>query len=270
MLLFKFIFKTFYQMLRNKNGRTWAWLLWKYGNKKRYQPCKIKFLDYQFELPDALSFLYQFREIFVEEYYDFPTQNRQPLIYDCGTNVGLSIVYFKKKYPQAFIKAFEADENIATYLQKNLQKNQLDAQVEIHTKAVWIHDKGIELSSEGADAASIFGTENKKSVNSIRLNDFLKKETKIDMLKMDIEGAETEVLKDCEHTLNKIHYLFIEYHDYVQNPQSLAEILQILQKNNFRYFIKNEQNRKKNFIFPHIPNAMDLQINIFAINQSMK
>lgn len=267
MLLFRFIFKSLYQILFTKQGRTFAYLLFFYGKKKRYQPCQIRFLHYSFHLPDAQSFVYQFKEIFLEEYYHFQTEKKTPLIYDCGSNVGLSILYFKKKYPLAQIKCFEADENIADYLEKNLAKNKVNDNVIIHKKAVWIDENGIEMNLEGADAGSIIGNGEKKLINSLRLKDLLAQETEIDMLKMDIEGAETQVIKDCADELYKCKNIFIEYHDYQGLPQSLAEILSILEKNNFRYFIKNEQTRKLPFIYTNPKNEMDLQVNIFAVKK---
>jgi uncharacterized protein YfeS len=39
-------------------------------------------------VPDALSFIWQFKEIFVEEYYRFEAKSESPVIYDCGANVG--------------------------------------------------------------------------------------------------------------------------------------------------------------------------------------
>lgn len=265
MLFFRFIFKFLYEIVQRREGRTLAYLLFFYGKKKRYQPCEIKFLRYRFHLPDAQSFVYQFKEIFFEEYYYFKTEKKVPIIIDCGSNIGLSILYFKEKYPQSHIKAFEADKNIADYLKRNLETNNAIQNVTIYQKAVWIDNNGIEMSLEGADTGSIIGTENRQKIDSIRLKDILEKENEVDMLKMDIEGAEIEVIKDCEEVLNKCKRIFIEYHDYQNSKQTLSEILAILEKNNFRYFIKNEQTRRLPFVDVHSKNQFNLQVNIFAI-----
>lgn len=267
MLLFRFIFKSLYQILFTKQGRTFAYLLFFYGKKKRYQPCKINFWGYSFQIPDAQSFVYQFKEIFLEQYYYFQTDKKKPLIYDCGSNVGLSVLYFKKKYPQAYIKSFEADKNIAHFLEKNLIENKVNENISIIQKAVWIDENGIEMYLEGADAGSVVGNGEKKWTESIRLKNLLAQEKEIDMLKMDIEGAETQVIKDCADELYKCKNIFIEYHDYQGFSQSLSEILLILEKNNFRYFLKNEQTRKLPFIYQSPENQMDLQVNIFAVRK---
>jgi FkbM family methyltransferase len=266
MILFiKLVFKDLYHLFKTRQSRTFLWLVFWYSAKKRYHPTVIKFLKYRFKVPDALSFVFQFKEIFAEEYYKFQSAKANPLIYDCGANIGTSILYFKKLFPQAQIKAFEADAEIAKILADNLSQNHISG-VEIIPKAVWKDSQGIEISIEGADGASVFGEGKKVFIPSLKLKDLLAQETVVDMLKMDIEGAENEVIIDCAEELKKVKNLFIEYHAYQNQIQKLGEILQVLERNGFRYFIKNDLNRPSplvNRIFKN-KNPMDLQLNIFA------
>jgi FkbM family methyltransferase len=265
MFAFKLIFKEIYHLFKNPYSRLFLWLAWRYGSKKRYQTTAIRFLNYHFTVPDCMSFIFQFKEIFVDESYKFKTQQTKPIIYDCGANIGMSCAYFKKKYPNATIKAFEADAKIAEILTHNLQKNQIK-DVEIISQAVWTSNEGIAISLEGADGASVFGTGAKTLIPSVRLRDLLAKESSIAMLKMDIEGAETEVLLDCAAELSKIENIFIEYHAYLEQTQTLAQILEVLTATGFRYFIRNEADRPQPLFnqLPHNQTNMDLQLNIFA------
>ncbi len=80
--------------LSNKYYREFVRLLFKYSNSTRNQSQKINFLNYQFEVVDALSFVFQFKEIFVKQYYLFETETEEPLIYDCGANIGISVLFF--------------------------------------------------------------------------------------------------------------------------------------------------------------------------------
>jgi len=264
MYFFKLIFKDFYHLWRTKQSREFLKLAWKYGDKPRYQPTKIGFAGYQFDVPDAFSFLWQFYEIFVEESYAFHTQMQAPVIFDCGANVGTSCVFFKEQYPDAKIIAFEADPSIGRLLTTNLHRHNL-TDIEIVNKAVWIHNNGIELVQDGADGASVILGGNKIKVPSVRLADLLQKESKIDLLKMDIEGAEIDVLKDCKYDLQKVQNIFVEYHSFSGQPQFLDEIITVLKDNGFRYFIKNTQHRKSPFIHQNKHNQdMDLQLDIFG------
>src|SRR5688572_20822569 len=58
---------------------------------------------------DSASFVHSYSEIFKREIYRFTTVNNAPKIIDCGANIGLSVIYFKRLYPAAKIVAFEAD-----------------------------------------------------------------------------------------------------------------------------------------------------------------
>ncbi|MCX6150418.1 MAG: FkbM family methyltransferase [Ignavibacteriales bacterium] len=268
-LFLQILFKGSYYFLKNKNQREFMRLVFMYGDKPRYAPEKISFLNYTVDVPDCLSFVNQVKEIFADENYKFHSTNSAPVIYDCGANIGISCLYFKQLFPLAKIKAFEADPKITQLLLQNLNQNHIN-DVEVIAKAVWINDAGIEFSSEGADGSSVYSTGKKIKIESIKLKDILQSEQKIDLLKMDIEGAEIDVLRDCGDSLANVENIFVEYHSFVNNKQSLDEILQILSANGFRYFIKPEADRKYPFINRFNKNnpEMDLQINIFGYRNS--
>jgi FkbM family methyltransferase len=264
-LFFKIIFKEFYHLISTRNSREFLWLAILYSNVTRYQLTGITFLNYRIQVPDCLSFLWQFKEIFTDEAYKFHASSPMPVIYDCGANVGTSCLYFKELYPQARIIAFEADPSIAELLKKNLESNHVSG-VEVISKAVWVDEKGIEIGLEGADGASVYNQGKKTHILSVRLKDLIEAEKQIDLLKIDIEGAEAQVLEDCKGSLENIQHIFIEYHAYLNQPQTLDRILSILSQNRFRYFIRDAQDRKSPLISHTYKSDynMDLQLNIFA------
>lgn len=255
----------FHKFLTNTNQRKFFILSFRYGRKERYKDVNINFLKFKFSVPDALSFIWQFKEIFVEEYYRFETDSIQPVIYDCGANVGTSCAYFKSVYPQSRILAFEPNPKIAEYLMNNIKSNQLN-NIEVIKKAVWINNNGIEIGLEDADASSIYLDKNKTKVESVRLKDLFDREEVVDMLKMDIEGAEVEVLKDCGESLKIVRNLFVEFHSYTDQTQKLSELMHILESAGFRYFIMQPENRSQPFLNRKnkFNPKMDLQLNIFA------
>jgi len=254
-----------HKFISNPRQRTFMKLALLYGGKKRYKKGKIRFNSFNFIVADYLSFLFQYKEIFVDEYYRFRSDNDSPVIYDCGSNVGTSCAYFKMIYPNSIIKAFEAEQEIANLLKTNIKNNGL-TNIEVIEKAIWVNNNDVELSVEGADGSSVYLGENVQKVTSVRLKELLDSESKIDMLKMDIEGAENDVILDCGDSLKVVDNIFIEYHSYTNSKQKLSKLLDVLEKNDFRYFIRNDSDRKMPLINrTHNSNpSMDLQLNIFG------
>lgn len=264
----KYFFKYPYHYVRTPEARELLALMAKYGTVPRYEARTVQFQGSTFKVPDCMSFLFQHEEIFVGQSYRFNAINAQPVILDCGANIGTSCLFFKKLYPNAKITAFEADPKIANILTHNMFTNHIK-DIDIVNKAVWVHNKGISFASEGSDAASIFGEGEKQHIPSIRLKDVLEQFPSIDMLKIDIEGAETEVIKDCKDELGKVQNLFIEYHSFPGQTQELGTLLNILTENGFRYFIRDVQDRPSPLINHLYKNntLMDLQLNIFAVKK---
>lgn len=265
MLFFQFLFTEAARLLRSPTGRELLWLALRYGNRPRSQPTNVRFRRYRFRVPDALSFVWQYREIFVDEFYKFRTTAADPVIFDVGANVGTSLAYFRQTYPTARIVAFEADEAISATLQENLIDNQIGG-VEIITKAAWTDEAGVDFGSDQADSASIYSQTDRKRVPSVRLRNYLLRELRIDMLKMDIEGAETAVLTDCRDALAHVQNLFVEFHAYVGHPQTLSEVVRILEESGFRYYVNTSQYRPAPLVNHRYRGnlSMDLQLNIFA------
>ncbi len=264
-LALKITFRELYRFISDKNQRIFWKLALKYGDKTRHKEIPVRFLNYKIRVADPESFVWQYKDIFADELYLFDTQNDRPVIFDCGSNIGMSIIYFKQKFPKARIIAYEAHPKVAEILRENLQNNQIN-DVEINEKAVWVHNNGLEFSDEGADGSSIFGKEAKLQVKSIRLKEELQNFEQIDMLKMDIEGAETEVFKDIEQELKRVENIFVEYHSFYDQQQTLPELLQVLTHAGFRYDIYAIKRLKKSPLlrFNERKSDMDMQLNIFA------
>jgi FkbM family methyltransferase len=265
MWLFKYLFTNLYRAIQTPNGRRLLWLFFRYAGRARHQAGVIPFLTYRFQVPDALSFAWQFKEIFADESYQFTTDVAQPVIIDCGANIGTSIAYFRQTYPNARIIAFEADPDIGAVLAKNLQTNGIH-NIDVINKAVWINEDGLDFGSGEADAASMFSETGRRKVPSVRLRDYLLRETRVDMLKIDIEGAETDVLIDCGDALAHVRNLFIEYHAYIGHPQTLGLIVRLLETQGFRYYVDSNQSRVRPLVNHRYRgnDIMDLQLNISA------
>lgn len=234
---------------------------------ERYKPHEFRYNGYHLQVSDFLSVAYQIKEYFGDQRMKFDTGKKNPFIIDCGANVGISVLYFKKLFPEARIEAFEPDPDIMSYLKKNIEANHIKG-VNLHQKAIWKDNNGISFGSEGADGGSIF-LDNKRTIQipTLRLRELLATNKEVDLLKIDIEGAETEVIKDCDEELRKVKYLFIEYHSWVTNKQELDVLLNILTKNGFRYYI-HSIGAQTNAPFDKVDayNGMDVQLDIYAVN----
>ena len=264
-LALEILLKEVYKLFFFPEYRRFIILVFFWSAKKRFTKYEIGYKNIKFRVPDVLSFIWQIKEIFVDECYKFSPKSENPVIIDCGSNIGVSCIYFSKNYPLSKIIGFEADNDIYETLRSNLIANNC-SNVEVFNKAVWIKNDGIRLLKNGADGASISNSENSVEVSSVRLKEFISQFDEIGLLKMDIEGAETEVLLDCGDELKRAENIFIEYHAFVSEQQRLDEILNLLTILGFRYFIKPEADRKMPFINKFNKNnpVMDLQLNIFA------
>lgn len=229
----------------------------------RYTPAATSLLGEVFELTDAGSFLYGYEEIFKRDIYHFATDSRSPYIIDCGANVGLSVLYFKRLYPNCHLVAFEPDPRIFQVLQQNVKRFNL-TDVELVQKAVWTGESEVDFYVEGGFSGNITGHNPKgktEKVKTMRLKTLL--DQPVDLLKIDIEGAETDVLRDCANSLARVERLFVEYHSFTGEEQSLDEMLTILKQAGFRYHIKEAYTVARPFSF-QFGKGPDLQLDIFA------
>ena len=231
-------------------------------NKNRFEKVKIKLCGKDFYLPDSTSFIHMYKDIFFRDIYRFESKCTRPLIIDVGANIGLSLVYFKNIFPESRILAFEPDPEIFEYLQKNIMS--LD-NIELINKGVYDEAMEIDFVSDHADGGSIFqNSKDKIKIETCLLSDFLTE--KVDFLKIDIEGAETKVLRECKDKLINVDNLFIEYHSFELSNQTLHEILEIITSAGFRYYISDVPLTSINpFMNVSKVNNMDMQINISCI-----
>lgn len=246
-----------------------GWLEEKTLKHKRDQRIKhhLYHKKYPIAFRDAEEFLLSVNELFVKEFYKFRSVNEKPRIIDCGSYIGTSILFFKTQYPSAIVTGFEPDKNNYSLLKSNLDSwNFKDTNVVC--AAVWVENGSIQFNSAGGMSGSVHLEESKvdathDAVPCIRLKDLLTEP--IDFLKLDIEGAEYAVLKDCESQLTNVRNLFVEYHGYYREMHKLNEILGILLDNGFKYYIKEGLSlHERPFIEADATGNFDLLLNIFS------
>lgn len=219
---------------------------------------KSLYFSHSIELVNAL------KEIFIHDVYKQQLRGN-PFIIDCGANIGLSIISLKRQYPDAEIIAYEPDEKNFKLLTRNMKSFEYE-NVFLRKEAVWIENTTLRFSNEGLMSSKIetSSSNNTIEIKAIKLKDILDRE--IDFIKMDIEGAEYTVLKDIADKLYLVKNLFLEYHGTFAQNGELAEIITLIHKAGFNFYIKEAANLF-DYPFYRIKKSTisyDVQLNIFC------
>lgn len=185
------------------------------------------------------SFVFLYEEIMLRQIYRFATDRLDPYIIDCGANIGLSTIYFKRLYPNARIVSFEPDPHTFETLSVNIKSHAHDG-VCLNNKGVWCENGTVSFQHDPQSTASriIAGSpSNDLTIEVVRLRDYLNE--RVDFLKIDIEGAESTVIPDIADRLQNVQNVFIEYHAKIGFDDSLHKILTILHDTGFCTLIEN-------------------------------
>ena len=205
----------------------------------RYRDFVIHFLE-QSSLDDFLQ------EIFVREEYFFESSREGPFIIDCGSHIGLSILYFKNRYPRAKILGFEPDPNNFKLLQRNIKEGHLE-NVSAHQVALantvgkrkfYGYIKSERPVSLGNSLLSTWGKRTGTDeilVETNKLSEYITEE--VDFLKLNIEGGEQEVLEDlfASGKISLVRQLYLQYHQTASEntDDQMKAALAMLKRNGF-------------------------------------
>jgi len=203
----------------------------------RFQPGRIRLDGLNIEYTDLLSLYTEYKDIFVRRIYHVQPVNPRPRIIDGGACLGMSALYFKRLCPDARITCFEPDEALLAVLGRNLAVNRA-GDVEIVPAALAAQDGTATFVPDGGDGGRIDGPgDSTVSIQTVRLSPYLTGE--VDLVKLNIEGQELPVLREVEAAgrLRHIRELILEYHGWAGAPQGLGAILELLDRNGFRYLV---------------------------------
>jgi FkbM family methyltransferase len=233
----------------------------------RMLPAKTTLPGCPFSLIDGPAFVSQWRAIFEQEHYAFTCESDHPRILDCGANIGLASLYWVRRIPSARITAFEPDPILATLLRSNLNACQA-SQVDVVEAAVWRENGELDFAGGSPDAGRIRPGRTGTSVAAVRLRDYLKQP--VALLKLDIEGAEVEVLRDCAADLDAVALAFVEFHSFEDEPQQLHEGLSILAESGFRIHVVSQLASPRPFVRRETYLGMDQQLSVYAYRASAR
>ncbi|HEY3216755.1 MAG TPA: FkbM family methyltransferase [Candidatus Eisenbacteria bacterium] len=219
-----------------------AWMRWRIDLASQ-RPRRARFEGYTVRIRDGASFYMAYKDIFVRRIYHFESPRPDPRVLDCGSNIGISILYFKRVYPSARVTAFEADPAIFAELEETMRANRLTDVRLVHAAlgatpgmATLYSDESVGSFVSEADGPPPPGW-SRHQVAQVRLSDHLAEP--VDFLKMNIEGAEWEVLSECGERLRQVREMVIEYHHLPRLPRTLHRILELLDGLGFQYLIND-------------------------------
>jgi FkbM family methyltransferase len=211
--------------------------------KPRIQKGVFEFCGLSVHYLDPISLYCEYQDIFENEIYGFAAKKSNPVIIDAGGCIGMSVLFFKQHYPESKILVFEPDPNIFLTLEKNIIQNKVN-NVTLINSGLGKREGTALFYPDGSDGGSI---KIKQSITpfEVRIEQLSKYITgPVDFLKMNIEGMEGEVFEEIEHKLYLINEMIFEYHAFANLPQSLGKILDILDRNGFKYAVTDATNAK--------------------------
>lgn len=255
----------------NSSRRKLGISIWRKKIIKHLPPGRIyqqQFWGNQLYFKAPQEFLHGIEEIFIQEVYKQQLPPNAKII-DCGANIGLSLIYLKTICPQANITAFEPDTDNFELLRKNIHSFELTTISPIQA-AVWNRNGLVPfISSHGMASRLAKSTlESKEMIRSVRLRDYINEP--IDFLKLDVEGAEYDIVTDIEDRLFFVKSMFIEYHGFFKKQNELTELLALLTRANFTYYLKEAAVNYKTPLCRKegTPHRFEIQLNIFCFRDN--
>jgi FkbM family methyltransferase len=158
-----------------------------------------------------------FEQIILRQDYAMNLSSPPATILDCGANIGLSALYFHHRYPEARILSVEPQRSNFDLLEWNT--GAVDRITCLHA-AVHARDDRLSVVDPGADhwgyqTRPMEGEEGAATVAAFSIPTLLRQQgwQRINLLKIDIEGAERHLFSGDTDWLGRVDELVIELHD---------------------------------------------------------
>lgn len=189
-----------------------------------------------------------FNEVFLDEVYKTVINRvpRCPTVIDLGAHIGLASLFFATHYPESRLVSVEPDASNYRILVRNLEGLVRMARCRTLQMAAWSSERTLvevphnsptrydafrirEPAAEGETSAEILGSTIQKI---IELSGF----ENVSLLKVDIEGAETELFRGDPSWLTRVGAIAIEFH---AESRKHSEFDTIMKEFKFRIYDDN-------------------------------
>jgi FkbM family methyltransferase len=182
----------------------------------------------QLFLRNGSSDLPVFRQVFMDyEYFINIDKKTINTVIDGGCNIGLASIYFAIEFPNAKIVGIEPDSKNFEQAVLNTGKFQ---NITLLKAGIWYKNCCLETQSEpglGEWGITVMESseQSQSSIKAMTIDEIMHQNNfeTIDILKLDIEGAELEVFQSGYHSwLPKTRIIMIELHDFMKSNCSAA------------------------------------------------
>lgn len=173
-------------------------------------------------------------EVLANGDYDVPIEGEVRTVVDLGANAGQASVYLRDRFPSATILAVEADPDTARLAARNAGA---DPNTVVVSAAMCDHDGTVTLTrlpghSWGSNLFSSWSSPHSPriEVDGLTLGTLLHRHgiDQVDLLKIDIEGAEIMTLTS-DRALERVRFVLGELHPSILKMDT-SEALGILQR----------------------------------------
>src|SRR5580693_7464158 len=157
-------------------------------------------------------------EVFENQYYRLPLRFAPATILDLGANIGLSAIYFARRYPGSRLACVEPVPDNVRLLIRNLKDNAVEA--EVIAAAIDAKDGVVAMERSAADYGHKIATAAPSAawfdVASVSIPSIMRRLgwDRIGLLKIDIEGHESVLLSQACEWLADVDALCVEYHHH--------------------------------------------------------
>jgi FkbM family methyltransferase len=209
-------------------------------------------------------------EILIRREYHFQSASDAPTVIDAGANVGLASYYARRMCNAGRLICFEPNPETFAILEENIAAMRIPS-VELHCAALSREDGEAEfVRSASAPLAGSLAPRNTPSdstrikVPTRDLKPFLS--SPIGLLKIDIEGAEAEVLEECADHLALVENLFCEVHPIPgETPSLLLRVLAVLERAGFYVHVaRSPWSEKVHNTMPLVQAYRSYSLSVFA------
>lgn len=183
-------------------------------------------IKYPFKLRSKSSDVNTFRQVFIFKEYNFAVDRDPKFIIDGGSNIGLAAIYFANRFPGATIASIEPESGNFELLKVNTGKYPAITPVK---SGIWSSSAFLKVIDRGLGhwgfVVEEHQQEDKDTFRAVSIGDILNQFNKaeIDILKLDVEGAEKEIFtKNYQEWLPKTKVLVVELHDRMKKGCSKA------------------------------------------------